>query len=72
MKLGVAAVLGFAVALAASAEPPQTKISVFSGKPVPRFESLRYSAVHGRAGPSFIARSTQTRPRSCRPHVNRR
>lgn len=53
MKLGVAAVLGFAVALAASAEPPQTKISVFSGKPVPRFESLRYSAVHGRAGPSL-------------------
>ncbi|MEO1568415.1 MAG: SH3 domain-containing protein [Pseudomonadota bacterium] len=28
-----------------------TTISHFSGKPVPRFESLRYSAVNGRAGP---------------------
>lgn len=28
------------------------KISQFSGKPVPRFESLRYSAVNGRKGPS--------------------
>ena len=27
------------------------KISRFSGKPLPRFESLRYSAVHGRRGP---------------------
>jgi SH3-like domain-containing protein len=27
------------------------KISRFSGKPLPRFESLRYSAVHGRQGP---------------------
>ena len=29
------------------------KISRFSGKPVPRFESLRYSAVHGRQGPNL-------------------
>ena len=28
------------------------KISQFSGKPVPRFESLRYSRVNGRTGPS--------------------
>ncbi|GGB70210.1 SH3 domain-containing protein [Henriciella pelagia] len=36
----------------ASAEPEAVKISQFSGKPVPRFESLRYTAVHGRKGPS--------------------
>ncbi len=36
----------------ASADPEPVKISQFSGKPVPRFESLRYSAVHGRKGPS--------------------
>ncbi len=29
------------------------RISSFSGKPVPRFESLKYAAVHGRAGPSL-------------------
>ena len=29
------------------------KISRFSGKPLPRFESLRYSAVHGRQGPNL-------------------
>ena len=39
----------FATALA---EPEPVRISQFSGKPVPRFESLRYSAVHGRRGPS--------------------
>lgn len=32
---------------------PKVKISQFSGKPVPRFESLRYPAVHGRVGPSL-------------------
>ncbi|WP_169711820.1 SH3 domain-containing protein [Henriciella litoralis] len=36
----------------AGADPQAVKISQFSGKPVPRFESLRYSAVHGRKGPS--------------------
>ncbi|MEO1100780.1 MAG: SH3 domain-containing protein [Pseudomonadota bacterium] len=35
----------------AAADGP-TMISQFSGKPVPRFETLRYSAVNGRAGPS--------------------
>jgi len=35
-------------------EAAQTvKISRFSGKPLPRFESLRYSAVHGRQGPNL-------------------
>ena len=29
------------------------RISAFSGKPVPRFESLKYVAVHGRTGPSL-------------------
>lgn len=29
-----------------------TRISQFSGKPVPRFEMLKYSAVNGRSGPS--------------------
>ncbi len=29
------------------------RISAFSGKPVPRFESLKYTAVHGRTGPSL-------------------
>jgi len=33
--------------------PTATKISQFSGKPVPRFESLKFSAVHGRIGPSL-------------------
>lgn len=29
------------------------RISAFSGQPVPRFESLKYAAVHGRTGPSL-------------------
>ena len=32
---------------------PATKISHFSGKPVPRFESLKFPAAHGRMGPSL-------------------
>lgn len=36
----------------AAADPEPVRISQFSGKPVPRFESLRYSAVHGRRGPT--------------------
>ena len=36
----------------AQARGEAVKISQFSGKPVPRFESLRYSAVNGRKGPS--------------------
>jgi len=35
------------------AEPAAIQVSQFSGKPVPRFESLRYVAVHGRQGPSL-------------------
>jgi SH3-like domain-containing protein len=38
--------------LAAAEGPREVKISRFSGKPVPRFETLRYAAVNGRAGPS--------------------
>ncbi len=34
-------------------EAQTIKISRFSGKPLPRFESLRYSAVHGRQGPNL-------------------
>ena len=34
-------------------QPPAIKISHFSGKPVPRFESLKFPAVHGRIGPSL-------------------
>ena len=34
------------------ADPEPVRISQFSGKEVPRFESLRYDAVHGRSGPS--------------------
>lgn len=34
-------------------EEPIVRVSKFSGKQVPRFESLRYSAVHGRQGPSL-------------------
>lgn len=44
--------------MAGLAEPEQAsieelRISHFSGKPVPRFESLKYSAVNGRSGPSL-------------------
>lgn len=31
----------------------EVRISEFSGKPVPRFESLRYALVNGRRGPSL-------------------
>jgi len=34
-------------------EPQPQRVSQFSGKPVPRFETLRYSEVNGRAGPSL-------------------
>ena len=38
---------------AATADPVQvTRISQFSGKAVPRFETLKYAAVNGRSGPS--------------------
>lgn len=37
--------------VAAEPHAKAIEISRFSGKPLPRFESLRYSAVHGRQGP---------------------
>lgn len=50
--------IGLCIALAglvssAHADPEPVRISQFSGKPVPRFESLRYTAVNGRQGPSL-------------------
>lgn len=39
--------------VSAQTEPETVRVSQFSGKQVPRFESLRYSAVHGRQGPSL-------------------
>lgn len=43
---------GAALTVAEARQSAETvKISRFSGKPLPRFESLRYSAVHGRQGP---------------------
>lgn len=50
------ALMGGGFAASADAEPVAAntvQISQFSGKPVPRFESLRYTAVHGRQGPSL-------------------
>jgi len=41
------------LAVEARQEAQTIKISRFSGKPLPRFESLRYSAVHGRQGPNL-------------------
>lgn len=41
------------LAVEARQEAQTVKISRFSGKPLPRFESLRYSAVHGRQGPNL-------------------
>lgn len=49
--LALALLAGLAQA-AVPAHAEAAKISHFSGKPVPRFEALRYSAVNGRAGPS--------------------
>lgn len=37
----------------AQAEEPPVRVSRFSGEPVPRFASLRFSAVNGRMGPSL-------------------
>ena len=42
-----------AVTVDARQSADTVKISRFSGKPLPRFESLRYSAVHGRQGPNL-------------------
>ncbi len=53
------AILAFAApAVADDIIPAQSqsmteRISAFSGKPVPRFETLKYASVHGRTGPSL-------------------
>ncbi|WP_158586536.1 SH3 domain-containing protein [Henriciella mobilis] len=52
LVFAVCLILNAASYATAVAEPEPVRISQFSGKPVPRFESLRYSAVHGRRGPS--------------------
>lgn len=52
--LSAATIAGFGTVYAdPDAVPTVVQVSQFSGKPVPRFESLRYSAVHGRQGPSL-------------------
>lgn len=43
--------MALVASLGLSAQEAHTTISQFSGKPVPRFETLRYSAVNGREGP---------------------
>lgn len=43
---------GFAVPLASAEAPGEAQISRFSGKPVPRFETLKHEKVNGRKGPS--------------------
>ncbi|MEM1086789.1 MAG: SH3 domain-containing protein [Pseudomonadota bacterium] len=49
-----AAFILFIVPLAVAQETRAvTQVSKFSGEPVPRFASLRFSAVHGRQGPSL-------------------
>ena len=52
---GICAVLGalMSVSPLAVADNEAPRVSPFSGKPVPRFESLRYSTVNGRVGPSL-------------------
>ncbi|MEL6324694.1 MAG: SH3 domain-containing protein [Pseudomonadota bacterium] len=50
-SLGSLLVFLFIFAPAAAAQ--EGRISSFSGKPVPRFESLRYGLTNGRAGPSL-------------------
>ena len=44
--------LAFASASAFAQGPAYVRVSKFSGKEVPRFETLKYNAVNGRAGPS--------------------
>ena len=44
--------LVFACASAPAEGPTYVRVSKFSGKEVPRFETLKYNAVNGRAGPS--------------------
>ena len=44
--------LGLSVPVGAQQDAPVVQISHVTGKPVPRFETLRYAAVNGRTGPS--------------------
>ncbi|MEL7231061.1 MAG: SH3 domain-containing protein [Pseudomonadota bacterium] len=53
MPLFVAAASLMAPSSVAQERAPVTQVSKFSGEPVPRFASLRFSAVHGRQGPSL-------------------
>jgi len=46
-----ALVSGFAGPLASAEAPGEPQISRFSGKPVPRFETLKHEKVNGRKGP---------------------
>ncbi len=48
-----ATLCGFLLAPTGGIAETDVRISQFSGKPVPRFESLRYSQVNGRTGPTF-------------------
>jgi SH3-like domain-containing protein len=54
MKWALLVISGiFLMSAPATAEAPQvTRISQFSGKAVPRFETLKFAAVNGRSGPS--------------------
>ena len=49
----LAVLAGSATAQTVHTEEPTQVISQFSGKPVPRFESLRFEAANGRRGPSL-------------------
>lgn len=56
MRIGLSGLSLLAIilwAVAPAIAEPKVRMSEFSGKPVPRFESLKFSAVNGRGGPSF-------------------
>lgn len=46
------AILSLCLSAGMAAADQSVTISHFSGKPVPRFETLKYAAVNGRSGPS--------------------
>ncbi|MEO0467167.1 MAG: SH3 domain-containing protein [Pseudomonadota bacterium] len=48
----LSAALAGALPAGGEAQAPVVQISHVTGKPVPRFETLRYAAVNGRTGPS--------------------
>lgn len=54
LRIAIMMGLGCLLINSVEADPSQDpRISPFSGKPVPRFESLRYGTVNGRTGPSL-------------------